>query len=377
MPDEEVTLAEALSDAGYRTGHFGKWHLGTLTTTVEESNRGGPRGAEHYAPPWEHGFDTCFSTEASVPTYDPMIATEIEAEKGWIDAEDVGGDYGTYYWTGPGEVAVENLDGDDSRVIMDRAVPFIREAVQDDDPFLAVVWFHSPHEPVVGGPEYRERYAHRTENEQHYYGTISAIDDQIGRLRDELADLGVTDETMLWFTSDNGPAAEGGGPGWHAGLRQQGKTGKLRGQKGTLYEGGVRVPGTLVWPDGIDEPRTVDVPCVTSDYYPTILDAVGVDVPDQPEPLDGMSLMPVLSGETNERPAPIGFEHGDSVALIDGDYKLIRRERSSAFELYDLGSDRYETDDISGEFPDRVEDMKRALRAWRESCDASRNGADY
>jgi arylsulfatase A-like enzyme len=381
LPDRELTLAEALSEAGYRTGHFGKWHLGTLTTVVRESNRGGPRGAEHYAPPWEHGFDTCFSTEAKVPTFDPMVTPEVSASKGRVDESQVGDAYGCHYWTGPGQVATENLDGDDSRVIVDRVVPFLREAVRDDDPFLAVVWFHSPHAPDVAGPEHRDRYAQRSTPEQHYYGTISAIDDQIGRLRDALADFGVADETMLWFCSDNGPAAAGGGPGWNAGLRQRGETGRLRGRKGTLYEGGVRVPGTLVWPDGVGS-GVVEAPCVTSDYLPTVLDAVGIDPPDRPEPVDGVSLLPLLRGETDERSSPIGFQTptladaGGDAAVVAGDEKLLRPGEDADYQLYDLASDPYETTDLADERPDRVAELRAWLDDWRVSCARSRDALD-
>lgn len=377
LPDEERTLADVLSDHGYTTGHLGKWHLGTLTTVVRESNRGGPRGAEHYAPPWEHGFDVCFSTEAKVPTWDPMITPEISAEKGRVDPDQVGNACESHYWTGPGEIATENLKGDDSRVIMDRVIPFIREAVQSETSFLTVVWFHSPHAPDVAGPEYRERYAHRTEHEQHYYGTISAIDDQIGRLRGELSDLGVADETMLWFCSDNGPAAQGGGPGWEKGMRQRGETGNLRGRKGTLYEGGIRVPGTLVWPDGIDTSRTVEAPCVTSDYYPTVLDAVGIDTPNHPDPIDGTSLMPIIRNNQAELSRTIEFDTGDSQALLEGGYKLISHGDDAPFELYDISTDPYETVDLSDKLPDRVDQMRETLDSWQTSCDASRTGADY
>ena len=289
----------------------------------------------------------------------------------------MGDDYGTYYWTGPGQIAVENLEGDDSRVIMDRVVPFIRAATRADDPFLAVVWFHSPHEPVVGGPTYREQYAHRREAEQHYYGTITAIDEQIGRLRTELADLGLADETMLWFCSDNDPAAEGGGPGWHRGLRQQGETGRLRGRKGTLYEGGIRMPGTLVWPAMIDGGRTVNLPCVTSDYYPTVFEALGIEPPhDQPWPIDGVSLFPLIAGEMTARPDPIGFQSPGVEAVIDNEHKLIRTD-DAAWELYDLDADPYETEELAAEHPARVAELRDWFADWRSSCEDSKAGHDY
>ena len=162
----EITLAELLKGQGYATGHFGKWHLGTLTNDQEDGRRGGRR-PEHYAPPWEHGFDQSFSAEVQMPTWDPM---ENQA-------------FPSKYWTGEGEYATENLEGDDSRVIMDRAIPFIQQSVAANTPFFAVIWFHAPHRPVVAGPQHRAMYAEFSEGEQHYYGCITALDEQVGRLR--------------------------------------------------------------------------------------------------------------------------------------------------------------------------------------------------
>ena len=146
LPATEHTLAEELHAAGYRTGHFGKWHLGTLTTEVKDSNRGRPGATEHYSPPWEHGFDVCFSTEAKVPTFDPMV-TPAREHGGVARGLVPGGPYGTAYWTGPGERVTEGLEGDDSALIMDRALTFIDAAVAEDRPFLAVVWLHAPTSP--------------------------------------------------------------------------------------------------------------------------------------------------------------------------------------------------------------------------------------
>ena len=205
MKPEEVTLAEALKPLGYMTGHFGKWHLGTLTKTERDSNRGGPRGAAHYSPPWENGFDVCFSTEAKVPTWNPMVTPPGAGKR---RAE--GRPYGTAYWIGPGKKATKDLEGDDSRIIMDRVVPFIEKATAEGRPFLAVIWFHSPHRPVVAGPEYKRLYADRPKAEQNYYGCLTAMDEQVGRLRKTLARCGAAENTMLWFCSDNGPEGRAG-----------------------------------------------------------------------------------------------------------------------------------------------------------------------
>lgn len=357
----ELNLAKVLKANGYTTGHFGKWHLGTLTKTIVDSNRG-KNHPEHYAPPWEHGFDACFSTEAKVPTFNPMDFA-----------------VSTRYWTGDGQYATENLDGDDSRVIMDRAIPFIKNAVQHEQPFLAVIWFHTPHSPVVAGPEHRKLYSNYNENQQHYYGCITAMDEQIGRLRRALRELDASRDTMLWFCSDNGPAGKGGGPAQEPGGRQQGSPGPFRGRKGSLYEGGVRVPAIVEWPTVI-EPGESEFPACTSDYYPTILDILRIEPPEQPKPVDGISLWPHLQGNMSKRPTPIGFEselhQKTQVALTDNRYKLISVDDEESFQLYDLIVDPSESRDVAEDHPDIFREMKHTLQTWRQSCAASNRGED-
>jgi arylsulfatase A-like enzyme len=360
MLKEEITLAEALKTQGYTTGHFGKWHLGTLTVTEKDSNRGGPRGAKHYSPPWENGFDVCFSTEAKVPTWNPMISPES------------GKPYGTYYWKQDGTKATENLEGDDSRVIMDRVIPFIRDAANNSEPFFTVIWFHTPHLPVLTGPQYRQIYSQYSEDEQHYYGCISALDEQVGRLRSELRELGISDNTMLWFCSDNGPEGKDGNSG-----RTRGSAGPFRGRKRSLFEGGVRVPGLLEWPARIAAGQVTDMPCSTSDYFPTVLDALGFKITDKPEPVDGISLMPLIEGVMTERPLPIGFESRNQVSLTDNRYKIYSNNNGKTYMLFDLLDDPGESNNIAARQSGLVKAMKMQLETWRASCKDSLAGRDY
>jgi len=355
LPAEEHTLAEYLSEAGYATGHFGKWHLGTLTTEKKDSNRGGSGKTKHYSPPWEHGFDVCFSTEAKVPTYDPMMDPET------------GESYGTAYWTGAEEEVLDDLEGDDSSLIMDRALEFIEESTESGRPFFAVVWFHAPHKPVVAGPEHLARHPDRKGQAQHYRGCLSAMDDQVGRLRAALRARGVADETMLWFTSDNGP--EGNND-------TLGTTRGLRGRKRSLFEGGVRVPGLLEWPKQIPVGEETDVPSVTSDYLPTILSLLGMQLRDD-RPIDGVDLAPFLKGGGGERSRPIGFRSGGKQAWIDGRYKIHMSGKGKAVRLFDLYLDPSESEDLAGGDPERVDRMNSAFALWKTSCESSVVGEDY
>lgn len=382
----EITLAELLKDAGYATGHFGKWHLGTLTKTERDSNRGGPSGAKHFSPPWQHGFDVCFSTEAKTPTWDPLLRPKSAKGGTWWDPAKSPADatpYGTAYWNERGEKITDNLRGDDSRAIMDRAIPFVRESVERGKPFLAVIWFHAPHLPVVAGEKYTKPYSKHSKHQQHYWGCLAALDEQVGRLRAELRKLDAAENTMLWYCADNGPEGNVSAPG---------SAKQLRGRKRSLHEGGVRVPAILEWPSRIKRARTTNVPAVTSDYLPTILDALELKMTDD-RPLDGVTLMPLIAGQMKERPMPIGFQSGGQVSLVDNRYKLIRtgggkkrrgkKDKSadgnaaSGFMLFDLVADPSERDDIAAAHPKVVKTMAAALEKWQQSCAVSRTGADF
>jgi arylsulfatase A-like enzyme len=369
MKDEEITLAEALKPLGYRSGHFGKWHLGTLTTEMRDSNRGTVGNTADYSPPQDNGFDVCFSAEAKVPTWDPMYKV------GTTDYSNPANYFGTRYWREDGTFVPQDseaLRGANARVIMDQAIPFIQDAVAKDKPFLAVIWFHAPHYPYVAGPDYKALYSDLSEDEKNYYGCITQVDEQMGRLRNELQNLGIAENTMLWFTSDNGPEQAFTTPG---------SAGPYRGTKRWLYEGGVRVPGLLEWPDKIKKHSVMDMACSTCDYFPTSMEIAGYTMKGQPEPIDGVSLLPLINGTMTQRPTPLGFQtsdgHGDQRALIDNQYKLYSKDNGATYELYDIINDPYETTDIASQHPDVVASMEQTLENWIASCANSSAGNDY
>jgi len=374
MKTEELTLAELLKKHGYATGHFGKWHLGTLTKTETEANRGGPRGVKNFSPPQVNGFDVCFSTESKVPTWDPMLRPKNNKSKTWWDPAKDNGPYGTAYWNEKGARVTENLRGDDSRVIMDRAIPFIRAAVKKEQPFFTIVWFHAPHLPVVAGPEYTKLYAKHEKFAQHYYGCITALDEQVGRLRKELRTLGIADNTLVTFCSDNGPEGNASAPG---------SAGHFSGRKRSLLEGGIRVPGLVEWPAKI-KPGKTDIPAVTSDYLPTILEIIGAEQTDK-RPLDGISLVPLFKGKMKERGQLIGFQSAGQVALISDRYKIYgsggrKKEQKLTLpklKLFDLKKDPSEKNDLAAQHPDLIKKMTATLKQWRKSCRHSDTGGDY
>ena len=375
MKPKEYTLAEALQQKGYATGHFGKWHLGTLTTKIKDANRGGPGSEKIFSPPQQNGFDVCFSTESKVPTFDPMRLPKRFAKGGsrrigWdsLDEGEPWQAYGTHYWDERGEVVTENLRGDDSKIIMDRAIPFIQASVEKEKPFFAVIWFHTPHLPVVASPKHREMYPGEDLHRRNYFGSVSAMDEQVGRLRAMLRKLNVADETMVWFCSDNGPEGNANSPG---------SAGPFRGRKRSLYEGGVRVPGLLEWPARITEARTTKFPAVTSDYLPTVFDVVGIEPTDAPQPMDGMSLLGLIDGTMKKRPHPIAFQSGKTATLSDNRYKLVMNNKSNDIELYDLLADPSESDNIAAQHAERAEKMRAELLKFQESCRGSARGDDY
>ena len=321
LPLEEYTVAEALKDAGYRTGFVGKWHLGH---------------DEKYWP--EHqGFDL-----------------------------NIGGGR----WPGPpsyfSPYHISKLpDGPDGEYIADRltdeALAFIEDA--QNEPFYLNFWQYAVHAPYQGKPEYREYFEHKKDprgaQDNAVMGAmIKSMDESLGRVLDKLEELGLRDNTIIIFSSDNGgnmydrTARDGTNLGaWAPEGRTPTNNAPLRGGKGSVYEGGIRVPTMVYWP-GVTEPNTVSQEVICSvDFYPTILDML--DVPKRPDQIfDGISIVPAVCGKHLKREAVYGhFPHATPAVpcrqaswVRMGDWKLIRfYEQDEMFpdrlELYNLKDD--------------------------------------
>ncbi len=381
IPHEtEITFAEAVRAAGYTTGHFGKWHVGSLSSAEYEKARdhfGHPNWLDQdYSPPWENGFDAGSSTWTSTPNF---------------IAEDVVTPYA--YWRYPSgasgggaePVALSELrgDGDDAAVVMSQALHFIRAAVRKRRPFLTTIWFHNPHifnrfdeEWIARTFSGRERRyidelppaKDRSGDERRqYYYSLLAMDRQIARLRQELRSLGIAGNTMLWFASDNGPS-------WPSAV--------LRGRKAQPFENGIRVPALLEWPAAVARPRVERAGVSGLDYYPTILDALDIDLPHQPE-LDGESLLPLIesgpgpgpgSGAPFRRNQPFGVvNHARSIAWLDRHEKLVvtgNRGCGTCADVafFDLEADPGERRNLARGEPDRFRELFAGMNDWLRSA---------
>ena len=291
IAENEITIAEALKTKGYATGHFGKWHVGGLSKTVKQSYFPGPPTT--YSPPWENGFDVAFSTESMVPTYNPYyhvggeFGTEdyrqVQSEPIYEGQIENGFKWRDYYWTGEDQFISKNLAGDDAALIMDQALKFIEENAKKEQQFLSVIWFHNVHTPVVSGEKHRNLYVDLSMEEQHWFGAITAMDDQLGRLRESLKKMNISDNTIVWFCSDNGPSY----------IHNYNSAGPHRGKKSELFEGGIIVPSIVEWPSMFKEPSEINTPIVTSDFYPTLLNLIGIKMENQPY-IDGEDVLSIL-----------------------------------------------------------------------------------
>ena len=330
LATSHTTIAEVLRDAGYATGHFGKWHL----------------GPEPHSP-LEHGFDV------DVP-----------------------------HWHGPGPAGsyvapwkfpdFDHDPGVPNQHIEDRmaleAVKFMRE--HQNEPFFLNYWMFSVHAPFDAKAELVERYRNEvnTRDEQQcptYAAMIESMDDAIGTLLDEIDRLGIADNTILIFASDNGGNA-------YSLVDDTRPTSNrpLRGGKATMWEGGLRTPAAIVWPGEVVAGSTSDALVQSMDYFPTLLEMLSV-APERPLPCDGVSLVPILRGHPCEREAiftyfphnpPVPDWIGPAISVHRDRWKLIRVfhdeiDDQHEHRLFDLADDIGETTDVSSRHPELVAEL--------------------
>jgi arylsulfatase A-like enzyme len=346
---EESTFAEVLKKAGYATMFAGKWHLGPEEFWPETQgfdvnhggiDRGGPYGGNKY-----------FSPYGNPRLTDGPVGEHL-----------------------PDRLATET-------------VKFIE--AHRKEPFLAYYCFYSVHTPLMARDDLKLKYEARAKNlattnpkwskereravrmvQDHavYAGMVEAMDQAVGKVLDALDRLGLTDNTVVIFTSDNGGLSTSEG--------HPTSNFPLRAGKGWMYEGGIRVPWIIRAP-GLTKPgQECDTPIMSTDLYPTLLDLAGVPIPDA-NSVDGISLAPLLSGgPTNPRPLFWHYPHygnqggAPGGAVRFGDWKLIEWYEDGMLELFNLKTDIGETNNLAAENPDKVRELQQKLVQWRSEVGA-------
>jgi len=347
MPDwlalDAPLLPRMLQEGGYATAHYGKWHL---------SNNMIPDSPV----PGEYGYD----------------------------------DYGSFNCAGEQMPWYKDAD---------RAVAFIEQAQAEGKPFFINLWIHEPHTPFHTVPKYRWRFPELEDSDNIYASVLSHADDRIGQVLDALDRLKLTDNTLVIFTSDNGPARASApkppeliydsatGSGFDLG-GAKGITAGRKGYKASLFEGGINVPFLVRWPGQVAAGAVDDVSLISAiDLLPTFCDVAGVALPADYAP-DGMSQLAVLKGQpspTREKPLFWKYEspwparenkpdHWVSYAVVDQTWKLVANHDLSYVELYDLAKDPYEQTDLKKQNLESVEQLLKKLKDWQDSLPVKPEG---
>lgn len=321
------SLPRALRDAGYATAHFGKWHLGGGRDVTD-------------APPFSaYGYDEHAGTWESPEPHPDLTATN------WI-------------WSDKDKVK----RWERSAFFVDKTLDFLRR--NGAKPGFVNLWLDDPHAPWVPGP------GKKGETAENLRAVMAELDRQVGRLLDGLRELGVEKDTLVIFTSDNGPLP----------TFERARTAGLRGSKLSLYEGGIRVPFIARWPGRVPAGR-VDTDSVASavDLFPSLCALAGAPAADG----DGEDLSPALLGRSVARKTPLYWEYGrndttfvypkaagdrsPNVAIREGSWKLLVQSDGRGAELYDLAADPNETKDVAERHPDRARALTEKALAWRSS----------
>ncbi len=335
LDPQAITLPKILRDAGYYTGHVGKWHLGTGSPNLPNE-----RGYDHF-----HGF----------------LAGRMD-------------DYCTHSYFGQ-DYMRENFEPTEhagvhaTRLFTDWAIEFIEERAAGQQPFFLTLWYNAPHTPIQppneSDPSGCPIDPDGLENRDTLVKLIEDLDHQIGRFVQALHDANAYSETLLFFVSDNGGQLDVGA-----------NNGPYRGGKIEVYEGGIRVPLVAVWPSEISSPQTSDTSGITMDLFPTILEAAGAQFPDE---IDGVSLLPIMrQGGNPGLDRALIWEERSSIyrgkvnyALREEDWKLVTKDpklplEPGNFELYNVAphQDPYETTDQCSTSPSICADLQVLLAEY-------------
>ena len=348
----ERTIAEILKDRGYSTAHIGKWHLGLPT-----KNRSKPT-------PSHHGFDYWFTT--------------------WNNASPSHKNPNNFIRNGE---AVGPLEGYSCQLVADEAIDWLDHHRHPKAPFFLNIWFHEPHAPIAAPDKIVSIYGELKDKAAIYSGTIDNTDRAIHRVVEKLKAMGVRENTLIIYASDNGSYRDD-------------RVGNLRGKKGSNWDGGIRVPGIFSWPGVIKQNRAVKEPAGLVDILPTLCGLLNLEVPKD-RMIDGSDLSTLLQGEANKfrRHQPLFWHLQKSrpiVAMRDGDFSLVANpdyEISQSnmfqeswipiiktggykdFQLFDLSKDPGQIENIASENPELLNKLKAKLLKMNQSIMA--DGVDW
>ena len=340
MHPDEVTVAEMLGRHGYRTGIFGKWHLGD-NYPMRAMDQGFQESLVHHGGGIAQPSDPEFY-ERKDTYFDPILRHNGVAKR-----------YSGYC----------------TDVFTDAAIAFIDK--HRHAPFFVYLATNAPHSPLLIGDTYSRPYLDQglEAKTAKTYGMITNIDENLGRLFAKLSELGLEDNTLVIFLTDNGPCASQGGPRYNAGLRAR---------KGSVYDGGIHVPCFMRWPARLEAGKEVDRIAAHIDLLPTILDACGVPASSGIH-LDGTSLLPLAAGQAADWPDRtlyFQWHRGDepepytNCAARSQRYKLLNGK-----ELYDMAADPAEKNDVAPAHPGVVARMRAGYEAWFEDVGGTRGYA--
>jgi arylsulfatase A len=338
VPLAEPSIARLLKSGGYRTCHLGKWHLSLMHYPGEPT-------------PVDWGFDHYLTKDGPGQTTGSLYRnlTNWTRDGNLIQ---------------PGELPEWAADA-----YVDETIRFIEQS--GNQPFFINLWTFAPHEDLECAQRYKDMYADRTPQEQLYFGTVTQMDEAYARILAYLDQKGLGDNTIIIFTSDNGPETY-----VTPNLRQcRGSSGPWRGGKQSVYEGGIRVPAIVRWP-GLTRPGSVsDEPMTTLDLLPTLCAAAGVKLPDAQ--LDGVDIQPVLGGQPFKRGRPLFWQYmiadhlkshnpvlgSPPLALRDGHWKLLcYPDLKTQVELYNLDIDWGEKWNVATTYPEITARMLKQIQ---------------
>ena len=352
----EITVATLLRRAGYATCHVGKWHLS------------GGFDLSDQPLPSDHGFDYWFSTQ------NIALPSHRNPDNFVRNGRPVG-----------------VLEGYAAPLVAGEAIRWLKEVRGREKPFFLFVCFHEPHEPIATDARFAALYPSPGDpSRAAFYGNVTQMDEAFGRLMGALDELRLRERTLVFFTSDNGPAITA--------MHPHGSAGPLRDKKGSVYEGGIRVPGLLRWPGRIRPGQVCDEPVSGVDLLPTLCEAAGLRAPAD-RAIDGASLLPMFEGKPVQRKTPLYWQFNRAhsapkVAMRSGDWKILARltgpefkpgadilategetikaAELTSFEVYQLREDIGEKTDLAQREPARLAELSATLnKLYHEVRDAS------